>query len=308
MKITAPFLLALVACASPVGSAFDAGVVDGGPGDAGHTILDAGMDTALPRDLGADEGATESDSGADATSDDAAILEGDADLDASPDAAISPTALCPVASMTDIYSGFFPSNPYGEQPAAGACIAAAHDVIVLLGCPNNSDGSAADCQVARADIAVALSAAGYGDRFITSGAAAHNAYVEADTLAGLLMERGVAEDHILRESRALHTDENIYYSSQIMIEHGWTTAIVVSEDPGHLINSAVCDSNCCVNLGRLTVLEFPVGDHAQVAAHYVLIPPGTAVTSAECDQIQLPLKLMCTNLSSRHACAGELML
>lgn len=308
MKLAVPLLFVLVACSSPSETVLDAGALDEGRADAGAAILDAGMDAHAQQDLGLDEGVVEHDSGPDMSADDAAVMASDAEVDASLDAGLSPTALCPVASMTDIYSGFFPSNPYGAQPAAGACIAAAHDVIVVLGCPNNDDGSPAECQIARANIAFALSAAGYGDRFITSGAAAHNPYVEADTLAALLMERGVPSDHIFRDTLALHTDENIYYSSHIMLEHGWTTAVIVSEDPGHLINSAVCDSNCCVNLGRLTVLEFPVGDDTQVAAHYVLIPPGTAVTSAECDQIQLPLKLMCTNLSSRHACAGDLML
>ncbi len=220
----------------------------------------------------------------------------------------SPASLCAVPPMDELYGGFLPTNPYAAAPAATDCIASAHDVIIVLGCPSNEDGSPSACQTARADIAVQLMTTGYGSSFITSGGAVHNAYVEADALKALLIARGIATGAIHTEPQAEHTDENLYFSGLIMEANGWTNAVVVSEDAGHLVMTAVCDSNCCVDAGRFTVFEFPVGNSTQKAAHYVLYPYASAVTTGECDVIQSALKFMCTNLGSRRACADNFQL
>ena len=224
-----------------------------------------------------------------------------------PDGGVEQAASCAVPLMTDQYAGAFPPNPYGSVQAAGGC-AVPHDAIVVLGCPSNTDGTPSTCQTRRADLAVALSKSGYAAQFIVSGAAVHNQYVEADALAALLIARGIDAGHIWRDLRAQHTDENLYYSDRIMEAHGWSTALVVSEDAGQLIDTAVCDSNCCVDLGRLTVLEFPLGDGAQKLGHYVRYPWAAQVSVRECNQIERTLKFMCTKLSSRHACLGNLQI
>jgi hypothetical protein len=221
-------------------------------------------------------------------------------------APINPVALCAVEPMDQLYSGGLPPNPYAPPPAASACIAAAHDVIIVLGCPNNTDGTPSTCQTKRADLAVAFMRAGFGGLFITSGAAAHNQYVEALTLKQLLVDRGVLPTNVWTDVFAMHTDENIYFSTEIMEAHGWTNAIVISEDPGQLIMTATCDSNCCVALGRLTVLGFSINGGTTAAGHYVRFPWAAPVTAAECQQIEMPLKFMCVNLSSRLACASNL--
>ncbi|MGZ6143839.1 MAG: YdcF family protein [Myxococcales bacterium] len=218
---------------------------------------------------------------------------------AGPEYAPSATA-CEVPPMDQLYAGDFPPNPYAAATPAAPCMTQPHDAVIVLGCPSNADGSASDCQVRRADIAVRLNA----PSFIVSGAAAHNAFVEADALAALLTARGIAAGRIFREPRAMHTDENIYWSSRIMQKQGWQSALVVS-DPGHLIFTALCDSNCCVNLGRLTVVELPDGTKV---GHYVLYPEASTVLPAECAQIELPDKFMCTNRAQRLACADDFQL
>lgn len=220
-------------------------------------------------------------------------------------------ASCPVPPMTEQYRGFFPPNPFGHRawPAASACVASRHDVLIVLGCPNEKDGRPAKCQRQRADLAVALARSGYGDRFIVSGASVHSPGVEADTLARLLMERGVPRDHIVLEPRARHTDENIYYSDLLMAQRGWQSALVVTESPGQLMMTTVCDANCCVKRGRLTALRFALRDGRQVkAGHYARYPAGAAVSAAECRQIQRFTKAMCTQLKKRNACEGRLRL
>jgi hypothetical protein len=263
----------------PDAGSFDAGALDAGDSDAGQG---AGIDGGL--DAGADAG-----------------------VDAGPDAGPSPATRCAVGLMTDLYSGFLPTNPYATQPMAGTC-AVPHDAIEILGCPSNADGTPSSCQIARVELAIGLWDSGYASNFIVSGAATHNQWVEADALAALLEQHGVEAKQIFRDLRAMHTDENLYYSDKIMEAQGWSSAIVVSEDPGQLIETALCDSNCCVDLGRLSVLAFPIGANTAVLGHYVRYPWTQVVSTAECAQIELPSKIMCTKLSSRLACAANFQL
>jgi hypothetical protein len=220
----------------------------------------------------------------------------------------SPVALCPVDSMIDSYPGQYPNQPNDPQPLASACITAKHDVIVVLGCPNDETGAPSACQIARADIAVALMEAGFGDRFITTGGAVYNEWVEAETLRDLLVERGVSPDRITPEPLAEHTDENIYFSTRIMEEQGLASAVVVSDQPGHLVLTGLCDCNCCVDLGRLTVVDLPIASGRVSVGHYVRHPWARQNTDEECTHIETPSKFMCTNLAQRRACKDNFQL
>ncbi len=216
-------------------------------------------------------------------------------------------AACPMPTMKDDYPGPFPPFPYGTWPYAEGCIANPHDVIIVLGCPSESNGSPSKCQIDRARITEELYEAGWATHFIVTGAAVHNGHVEADALYALLVERGIPAASIFKEPLARHTDENLYYSTRIMQEHGWTSALVVSEDPGHLMMTALCDSNCCVDLGRLSLYEWEVLPDLYVkAGHYALIPPGTANSAAECTHISG--MFMCINLGDRDACKSDFQL
>lgn len=217
-------------------------------------------------------------------------------------------ALCPVPSMLEAFPGPYPNTPNDPQPLASDCITQKHDVIVVLGCPNDDTGVPSACQIARADIAVALKDAGYGDRFITTGGAVHNEWVEADTLRDLLVERGIAADRIMTEPMAEHTDENIYFSTKIMEAQNMVSAMVVSDQSAHLVLTGVCDSNCCVNLGRLSVFDVPIASGRVTIGHYVRFPWTSNITADECTQIQTPSKFMCTNLPIRRACQGNFQL
>ena len=54
----------------------------------------------------------------------------------------------------------------------------------------------------------------------------------------LLIDRGVDAGDIIVEENAEHTDENIYFSSLIMQDQGWRSAIVVSEERGQI---SICE-------------------------------------------------------------------
>lgn len=231
-----------------------------------------------------------------------------ADLQAPPD-----PASCAVKSAQELFPGAGPPIRFEDLPLADACLEKPHDAIIVLGCPSKDSGAASDCQVARADIAAALYHAGFGRYLITSGGAVKNRFVEAEALRDLLIARGVKKTAIHLEPRAEHTDENIYYSTKIMEAEGSRTALLVSDDPGHFVFVAVCDSNCCVDLGRLTPMRMMITlpgkpEKSVVVGHYVRYPFASQVSTAECAHLKTPTKFMCINLSSRRACAGHISL
>jgi hypothetical protein len=218
----------------------------------------------------------------------------------------SDASLCTVPSLLDLFPGALPPNPYGDLLDADACVAQPHDVIILLGCPNEDSGAPAACQTARVDIAMSLYQAGLASAFITTGGAVQNQWVEAETLRDLLVAEGISPAAIFMDPLAEHTDENIYYATKIMEAQAWESALVVSDDPGHLVMTAVCDSNCCVDLGRLTIVELTTPD--VTVGHYARFPWGQTIAQAECDHIESPLKFMCVNLATRLACKDNFQL
>ncbi len=216
-------------------------------------------------------------------------------------------AACAVPDLITVFPTNLPNSPASNRPMAPECVQDAHDAILILGCPTSASGLPAACQRERVALALRFHAQGYGDWFIVSGGAVANEYVEADMLAQLLEEEGVSPARIVKEPQAEHTDENLYYSGVLMQARGWNTALVISE-PGHLYYTATCDANCCVEKGRLTVLTFPLTEGDVMVGTYVLYPDAAPVTEAECDHIQGGAKLMCTQLSSRKACADDFQL
>jgi hypothetical protein len=217
---------------------------------------------------------------------------------------------CLIPGMTEQYGGEESPATFTPGIAAPACVKTKHDAIIVLGCPNDPDGKPSACQTARADLTMKVIAAGIGEEIITTGAAVQNQWIEAETLRDLLVARGVARERITLEPKAEHTDENIYFSTRIMQARGFANAIVVTEDPRHLVMTAVCDTNCCVKLGRLTVFDFALDGNASSAAtklgSYELRPRAPEVTTEECETIKP--KLMCLPLGGRRACADRFTL
>ncbi len=220
-----------------------------------------------------------------------------------PEAAADASATsCPMPPLDVLQPGIAPPNPTDLPPAPG-CATLGYDAILVLGCPSQDDGDPSSCQRNRVELALRFADAGYADQFIVSGGAVKNAHVEADGLAQLLREAGVVEEAIVREPQARHTDENIYYSTQLMVARDWTSVLVVSE-VGHLLYAALCDANCCVRQGRMSVLDFEFGP----AGHYILTPPAEPVSNAECIHLSNRTRLQCTQLESRKACADDFRL
>ena len=107
------------------------------------------------------------------------------------------------------------------------------DVILVLGCNIGSPEQPSPCMTARAGHAADLyrqSLAGY---VIATGGPTYPGTTEASQLARLLERDGVPAEHVVLEDRALNTIQNVRYSAEIMAEHGWDSAILVTE-PFHI--------------------------------------------------------------------------
>ena len=113
-----------------------------------------------------------------------------------------------------------------DPPPAG------FDAAIVLGCPNEKDGSLSRCQVSRAVWAAEMWRRGKAQHFITSGAAVHTPWVEAESLAAAMEALGVPAERIYLETEALHTDENVYNGLRLAGTLGMRRVAVIS-NKGH---------------------------------------------------------------------------
>jgi uncharacterized SAM-binding protein YcdF (DUF218 family) len=112
------------------------------------------------------------------------------------------------------------------------------DTIVVLGTPTKTDGTPSAEQRERVLEGIREYRAGVAPRIIMTGAAAHNHFVEAHTMAQLAATQGVPASAILEEPQATNTIQNICYSAQLMHQHNWSSAEIVSS-PNHLGRAAL---------------------------------------------------------------------
>jgi hypothetical protein len=101
--------------------------------------------------------------------------------------------------------------------------------VIVPGCPSKKDGSLSACQARRAIWAAIQWERGHAEHFITSGAAVHSPFVEAEALAAAMTALGVPAERIYVEKDALHTDENVYNALQIARRLGFSRLAIASD-------------------------------------------------------------------------------
>ena len=136
------------------------------------------------------------------------------------------------------------------------------DAVIIPGCPSEEDGSLSACQMSRAAWAAILWQRGVAGAFITSGAAVHSRYVEADAIAAGMVALGVPADRIWLEPNALHTDENMYFSLRIARALGFHRVAVASQK-GH----AAWSCRMLEDWGLTSCGAFSVDMDAVLASH-----------------------------------------
>lgn len=141
-----------------------------------------------------------------------------------------------------------------------------YDVIVVLGYPAQPDGKPSPMMQQRVIEGVALYQQRSANNIIVTGGAAHNKYVEATVMAKLASSLGVTNSHIIEETEARNTYQNVLNSVQIMQKRSWKSAIIVTS-PNHIkrasylfshypIDYAVASSGYPANMSIIEQLLF----------------------------------------------------
>jgi uncharacterized SAM-binding protein YcdF (DUF218 family) len=107
------------------------------------------------------------------------------------------------------------------------------DAMIVLGYPAKKDGRMTPILRERINKAADLYHNGIAEVVICSGASVANDHVEAEIMARALVESGVDGSHIIRETKARGTYENLVKSREIMHERGLEKAVIVTS-PWHL--------------------------------------------------------------------------
>lgn len=116
------------------------------------------------------------------------------------------------------------------------------DVIIVLGCPsyerNVLSATFSACVQARAHHAARLYHRGLAAHIIPTGGFTGPPPSEAGAMSQVMQADGVPPSAIYLEEQARSTAQNIRFSRDMMQEHGWRTAILVTE-PHHIKRAAI---------------------------------------------------------------------
>jgi uncharacterized SAM-binding protein YcdF (DUF218 family) len=102
------------------------------------------------------------------------------------------------------------------------------DTLIVLGSPADPDGKPSVEQRERVMEAVREFQRGRAEHIIVTGGAAHNRWVEGLIESQVAEGAGVPAADVVVEGRSVNTIQNVFYAWQIMQQHGWTSAEVVS--------------------------------------------------------------------------------
>lgn len=112
------------------------------------------------------------------------------------------------------------------------------DAIVVLGSKVYPGGKPGPSLTRRSRWAAELYRHGYAPVIICSGGLGPNQPTEAEAACALIRSLGVPESAIVLETEARSTEETALYAADLMREHGWRSAVVVS-DGYHLARTAM---------------------------------------------------------------------
>ena len=121
----------------------------------------------------------------------------------------------------------------GGRDDAQALGAPAADAIVVLGARVNADGSPGSDLTSRTYHAVDLWLAGYAPHIICTGGFKNEPLSAAAVCRRFAIELGVPADRIFLADGSSNTIEDAASTAQVMADHGWRKAILVSH-PLHL--------------------------------------------------------------------------
>lgn len=107
------------------------------------------------------------------------------------------------------------------------------DTLMVLGCPALLNGQVSPEGRERALEGVKEFKAGRASHIIFTGGPTENHFVEGQVMATYAETQGVPPSAIFVDGESHNTVQNIYFGNQIMQQHGWTSAEIISS-PSHL--------------------------------------------------------------------------
>ncbi len=104
-----------------------------------------------------------------------------------------------------------------------------YDAIIVPGYPFNPDGKMNVIYKMRLHWAFKLYSSGIAKNIIVSGSAVHSPYVESQIFALYLEEMGVNPEHLITETQAEHSLENVFYSLKLAKQKGFEKVAVATD-------------------------------------------------------------------------------
>ena len=105
----------------------------------------------------------------------------------------------------------------------------ASDVIVVLGAALTPDGEATPALRRRVAHGARLFHEGAAGDLLLSGGPTRHPRPEAAVMRTLALDGGVPEECIVVEDRSVRTLHNAIYTAQVMRDHGWRRALLVTD-------------------------------------------------------------------------------
>ena len=143
------------------------------------------------------------------------------------------------------------------------------DVILVLGAAVYPGEQPSPALHARTRTGIDLYQNGYAQRLILSGGLGGYPPSEAEVMRRIALGMGVPEEAIFLEEQSHSTLENFENSARIMAEHGWDSALVVS-DPYHMYRACRVGRDAGLTVYPVPAADSPTWTIRRLRAYYML--------------------------------------
>ena len=143
------------------------------------------------------------------------------------------------------------------------------DVIIVLGAAVYPGEQPSPALYARTRTGVGLYQQGYAQHIIVSGGLGGYPPSEAEVMRRIALGMGVPEEAIFLEDQSHSTVENFKNSARIMAEHGWDSALVVS-DPYHMYRACRVGHDAGLAVYPVPAADSPTWTIPHLRAYYAL--------------------------------------
>lgn len=143
------------------------------------------------------------------------------------------------------------------------------DVILVLGAAVYPGERASPALHARTRTGIDVYEQGYARHIIVSGGLGAYAPSEAEVMRRIALGMGVPEETIFLEDQSHSTVENFENSARMMAEHGWKSALVVS-DPYHVYRACRIGRDAGITTYPVPAADSPTWTIRHLRVYYTI--------------------------------------